>query len=82
MLRVGLDSRHKIDRLLAKYVEPIDLPDEIKEVKSGLKHAQSNLQQVRKDAATHWKEMLTNRISVAQIQQDPTKKGNGTNRES
>ena len=74
MLRFGLDTRHKIDRLLAKYVEPIDLPDKITEVKSGLKDAQSNLRQVRQDAAAHRKEMLTNRISAAQIQQDPTKK--------
>ena len=74
MLRVGLDTGYKIDRLLAKYVKPIDLPDEITEVKSGLKDAQSNLRQVRQDTATHRKEMLTNRISAAQIQQDPTKK--------
>ena len=74
MLRVGLDSRHKIDRLLAKYVDLIDIPDDIVNVQSELKQAQTNLRQVRQDAASHRKTMLADRVALATVAQNPTAK--------
>ena len=73
MLRIGLDSRHKVDRLLAKYAEPIDIPDNIGPLKISLRQAQKTLRQVRIDASSHRKALLKTRIAQAQLQHDPSK---------
>ena len=52
MLRIGLDSRYKVDRLLAKYAEPIDIPDDMGPLKVSLRQAQNTLRQVRVDASS------------------------------
>ena len=74
MLRVGLDSRHKLDRLLSHYAEPLDIPDGMAEVKKCLSQAQINLRQARKESTDHRKSMLADRIVAASMQQDPEKK--------
>ena len=73
MLRIGMDSRHKLDRLLAKYKDHIDIPDGIGDVKQQLTAAQTNLRQVRKEAANHRKSMLAENITSAKNQKDPIK---------
>ena len=72
MLRLGFDSRYKIDRLLAKYADPIDIPDELVNLKIALRKAQLALRQTRKNAANHRRELLAQRTTDALIKNNPT----------
>ena len=72
MVRLGLESRHKINKLLAKYGTPIDIPDALGDIKQALKDAQSELRKTRKDSAQHRKDLLATRIAEAQVRNDPT----------
>ena len=73
MLRVGYDSRYKIERLLGLYGTPLDIPDDMPSIKKALIEAQNALRQVRKDSAHHRRELLKKRIADAILANDPTK---------
>ena len=73
MLRVGFDSRHKLERLLGKYGTPIDIPDDMDTIKKSLLEAQSALRRARQDAAAHRRALLLKRISDAAVASDPKK---------
>ena len=63
MVRLGLESRNKINNLLSKYKIPIDIPDNLVNIKTSLKDAQADLRHTRKNAAQHRKDLLAARIA-------------------
>jgi hypothetical protein len=70
MVRLGLENHHKLQRLLARYAIPVDIPDSLVDIQIALRTAQSSLRQVRKQASKESKELLQRRILEAQMQND------------
>jgi hypothetical protein len=70
MVRLGLENHHKIQRLLAGYAIPVDIPDSLVDIQIALRMAQSSLRQVQKQATEERKELLQRRISEAHKQND------------
>jgi hypothetical protein len=48
MVRLGLENYHKLQRLLAQYAIPVDIPDSLVDIQIALRAAQTSLRQVRK----------------------------------
>ena len=63
MVRLGLESRNKINNLLSKYKIPIDIPDNLVDIKTSLKDAQADLRHTRKNATQNRKDLLAARIA-------------------
>lgn len=74
MLRIGLDNRQKIERLLGQYATPLDIPDDLVSLKIALNAAQIVLRQVRNDAAEHRKTYLQSKVLAARVNQQPAKR--------
>jgi exonuclease III len=69
MVRIGVESRYKLQRLLSQYAIPIDVPDTQADIQSALRIAQTKLRTVQKEAAEHRKSFLLKRASEAAMLQ-------------
>jgi hypothetical protein len=67
MVRIGLESRYKLQRLLTKYAIPIDVPDTKADIQSALQISQNKLRTVQKEAAEHRKNFLLKRACEADM---------------
>jgi hypothetical protein len=67
MVRIGLESRYKLQRLLTQYAIPIDVPDTKADIQSALRIAQNKLCIVQKEAAEHRKNFLLKRACEADM---------------
>jgi hypothetical protein len=73
MVRLGLGDHHKLQRLLAQYAIPVNIPDSLVDIQIALRAAQTSLWQVRKQASEERKELLQRRILEAQMHIDKKK---------
>jgi hypothetical protein len=58
MVRIGLESRYKLQCLLTQYAILIDIPDTKADIQSALCNAQEKLCVIQKEAAAHRKSFL------------------------
>jgi hypothetical protein len=70
MVRIGLESHYKLQRLLSRYSIPLDIPDSVSDIQKALRSAQKSLRTLRSQAAEERRKMLQAKIISAQVTQD------------
>ena len=70
MAKTGLDHRPKIDKLLARHTEPIDIPNNVGLIHAALRQAQSLAREITRHAAAHRKAFLAQQAALAFVQND------------
>jgi hypothetical protein len=69
MVRIGLESRYKLQCLVTLYAIPVDVPDTQADLIKALQSAQSKLRSVQKEAANQRRSYLLKRACEAQMLQ-------------
>jgi hypothetical protein len=70
MVWIGLESHHKLQRLLSQYSIPLDIPDSVSVVQKALRSAQKSLRTLCLQAAQKRRKMLQLKIVAAQASQE------------
>jgi hypothetical protein len=73
MVRTGVECHHKIQRFLARYSIPLDIPDFLPDIQKALRSTQKSLCSLKLQAAQEHQDLLQHCIAEAHAHQDSKK---------